>query len=322
MSRSIAGFLFVFSVMLPISAAIFPEQLGTLARSVVTTDAPKDPVFEEYGFDAGEKVSYGDMVATGWRFKDTTGALAAFQFLKPGDATASDLDVLASTSKNGTLAAHGNYLFQFHGGVPDKAQYAQIVGGLTRQERSALPAVTSYLPALNLISNSEKYILGPVSLERFDKGISPSLAAFHLSAEGQFARYKAEGGELNLTIFVYPTPSMSRERAEAFRKLPGAVVKRTGPMVAVILSPPNADSAEKLLAKVNYKAQVTLNEKTPTSEARGLANMMLGIFKLAGIILVFCLLSGLGFALIQQLLRRGGKQGADEGMLRLNLGPK
>lgn len=321
MSRLIASLLFGFAV-LPLAAGIFPERLGTVDRGAVKADAPKDPIYEEYGFDSGEQTPYGDVQAIGWRFKDSTGALAAFEFLRPADAKASTLDKVAATAGGVTFALHGNYLFQLRGDVLDKAQYAALVGGLPRLEQSAMPMAVTYLPTAGLIANSERYILGPTSLERFMKGVSPSLAAFHLSAEGQSARYKAEGGELNLTLFSYPAPSMARDRAEAFQKLPGAVVKRTGPMVAVVLSPPNADSAEKLLAKVNYQAQVTWNEKSPTSEARGLANMMLGIFKLAGIIIAFCLFSGLGFAAIRQVGKRIGKQGADESMLRLNLGPK
>ena len=40
------------------------------------------------------------------------------------------------------------------------------------------------LPADGLIPNSERYILGPVSLDRFEPRIPPSVAAFHLGSRG------------------------------------------------------------------------------------------------------------------------------------------
>ena len=40
-----------------------------------------------------------------------------------------------------------------------------------------------------------------------------------------------------------------------FRGIPGGnIVKRSGPLVAVVLNPPDADAAERLLALVKYQA--------------------------------------------------------------------
>ena len=89
---------------------------------------------------------------------------------------------------------------------------------------------------------------------------------------------------------------MAREQAAAFQKILGAVVKRTGPLVVVTINPPDADDAERLLGKINYQASVTVNETTPQSEVKGFARMILNIFFLAGVVLVFCVLGGIGFA--------------------------
>ena len=40
-----------------------------------------------------------------------------------------------------------------------------------------------------------------------------------------------------MTIFRYPTPQMAMQKITDFEKLPDAVAKRSGPLVAVILSP-------------------------------------------------------------------------------------
>ena len=91
-----------------------------------------------------------------------------------------------------------------------------------------------------LIPNSERYILGPVSLARFEPRIAPSLAAFHLGTEAQLGRYRTPKGDLTLAIFSYPTPNIARERQEEFPKVPGTIAKRSGPLVGVVVQPPDA----------------------------------------------------------------------------------
>ena len=73
--------------------------------------------------------------------------------------------------------------------------------------------------------------------------------AFSTSAEAQYGRYRSKGGqEMALVIFNYPTPGIARERADAFGKLQGLVIKRSGPLVAVVQNPPSPDEAEKILS--------------------------------------------------------------------------
>jgi len=246
--------------------------------------------------------------------------MAAFQYQRPAEAKPSKFDKRAARSGNTLFALHGNYLFRFTGTEPTEEQYNQLIFHIPHIEQSALPMISTYLPPDGLIPNSERYITGPVSLEKFQPGVPLSTAAFSLSAEAQFGRYRTkEGQELNLAIFSYPTPTAARERADAFRQLPGAVVKRSGPLVILSLTPPSADAAERLLAKINYEAQLTWNEKGKENIVQSTAQMVLGIFKLAGIVIGFCVLSGLAFAGFRQMRRRIGHQDADEAMITLHL---
>jgi hypothetical protein len=312
--------LLAFSAPLPMTSAIFPEQLGgVLHGSIQPVKAPDPTLFDEYGFEAGERTDYGDMTVIAWRFKDSTGGFAAFQASLPADAHPSKLDKLAATSGHITWTAHGNYVFQFQDGIPAQPEYNQLISRLPKLEQSPLPVVSSDLPATGLIPNSERYIMGPVSLEKFDPGIPPSTAAFHMSAEAQFGRYHTADGDLNLAIFNYPTPGIARERAAAFQKVAGAVVKRTGPLVVVTMNPPSPDAAERLLAKVNYNAQLTLTEKPKENVVKNAAQMILSIFKLAGVIIAFCVLSGLAFAGFRVLSRKIGKEDARGEMITLHL---
>ena len=54
---------------------------------------------------------------------------------------------------------------------------------------------------------------------------------------------------MTLAIFNYPTHQMAMQQIAEFEKLPGAVVKRSGPMIAVVLAPPDPDFAEHLLGQ-------------------------------------------------------------------------
>ena len=169
----------------------------------------------------------------------------------------------------------------------------------------ALPLLIEALPADGLIPNSERYILGPVSLDHFAPGIAPSIAAFHLGAEAQVGQYQTPKGKLTLAIFDYPTAGIARERYDEFQKIPGAVVKRAGPLVAVTIQPPDADAAERVLAQVRYADNVTLNAAPPVT-AKQVGTMMMSIFGLAGVILFLCLIGGIGFGTFRVILRKWG----------------
>src|SRR5205823_6874586 len=128
-----------------------------------------------------------------------------------------------------------------------------------------LPILPSYLPSEGLASNSERYVTGPVGLAKFAPAIPPSVAGFHYGAEAQLGVFHSPNGDLRLAIFNYPTHHIATERVPDFEKLPGgAIVKRSGPLVAVALAPPDPDYAEQLLSGIRYQAQVTSDEYVPT----------------------------------------------------------
>ncbi len=306
----------------PTNAAILPDRLAGAMKSEAKTVQPADPaLFEEYGFEGGEQAVFGPTTLIAWRFHDSTGAMAAFQAVRPQDARSveSKLNKLAALTRQGALYDYGNYLVQVTGKVPSEEDLAQVYLALPKVEQSPLPIISSYLPAQGLISNSERYILGPVSLQKFDPGIPPSVAAFHMSAEAQYARYRTKSGEMGMAIFSYPTPGIARERAEDLAKIPGLIPKRTGPLVAVISGNADPDTAERLLGKVNYQASVTLNERAPNHEVKSFARTILNYMAFAGLIIVFCVLSGVIFAGVRILSRRIGPKGDDGGMITLHL---
>lgn len=307
------------------SADIFPDQIGPYHKSAPKTiGIPDQALFEEYGLEATEQADYTApdkkrFTATAWRTHDSTGAMALFESRRPPGATVANFAPLSVHTSDGIIFEYGNYVLQFTGGQPAPDDLPAFYAQLPRLEQSALPALIRYLPAEGLVPNSERYLLGPVSLQRFEPAIAPSVAAFHLGAEGQLGKYNTPKGLLDFIIFNYPTPTMARDQAEAFRKIPGAMVKRTGPLVAVTVAPPDPDAAERLLGKVNYQANITENQKVPVNEVKGFASALLSMIVLAGIVLCMCIVAGISFGGFRILARKYWQKEDPYAMIVLNL---
>ena len=327
MPRSSLAFGLALAAFLvaPASAAIFPDQIGAYRKTAPKTiSVPDRALFDEYGLEATEAADYSapdkkSFSAVGWHLHDSTGAMALFDYRRPPGAQAAHFAPLAVKTSDGIIFAYGNYVFQFTGSYPDPLTLEPFYKQLTKLENSPLPALPSYFPTQGAVANSQRYILGPVSLQRFEPRIPPSAAAFHLGTEGEIVTYQSAQGPIPVVLFSYPTPSMARQQATEMQKLPGAVVKRTGPLLAVTLSPPNPDAAERIIGKINYQATVNLDEKPPVNQVRGFAGMILSIFTLAGIILVICVMGGLGFAGVRLLSRKMWQQEDPGAMIVLDL---
>ena len=305
-------------------ASVWPDHVGAFHRAGAQPVAVSDrPLWEEYGLQQAEQAQYesdhGKFTATAYQLQDSTGALAVYDWQRPATAKRSTLGKLAAETPDSTIMAHGNYFLVFQGYKPTVADINTLFQTLPRLDQSPLPALTGYLPEKRLVPNSERYVTGPVGLEKFDPGIPPSTAGFHLGAEAQLGTFQAPGGvEMKLAVFSYPTPQIARERLVDFQRISGAMAKRTGPVVAVILSPASPDEAERLLAQVRYEPNITWSERVPTARDN-IGNLVINAFQLIGILLAFCLVAGVSYGALRSFQRRGGPTGDHEAMISLHL---
>jgi hypothetical protein len=125
------------------------------------------------------------------------------------------------------------------------------------------------------------------------------------------------GKEETLILFSYPTMEMARDRLPHFQQIPGAVVKRSGPLLAVTLGA-TPDDAERLLSQVRYQAEITVPEHVPTPKDNP-ANLFLNIIILCGILAGFCVVSGLVVGGLRVMFRRAGASGEGDAMISLHL---
>ena len=150
-------------------------------------------------------------------------------------------------------------------------------------------------PSKSLVRRSERYILGPLGLAANAPEIPASAVGFDFGTEGEIARYRTPAGPVTLAVFSFPLPSMARQQLPQFQKIAGATTKRTGPLIGVAIGASPAKS--QLLTGIEYQGVVAENEKPPVKplelKPESAGKMVLAILSLAGLLLAFCLLSGL-----------------------------
>lgn len=304
-------------------AAILPDTIGDWHRGATSKPAVSDlAIWNEFGLKGSESAIYQNGTAkftvTVWQLEDTTGSLAAFDWRRPAAATPSTAAKLAVETPDSLLLVHGNYLLSFAGYKPSKEELDGLTGSLRNVDATVLPSLPGYLPSGGLVPNSGRYILGPVGLQEFAPGIPPSVAAFHFGTEAQLGVFHNPKGDTPLVIFNYPTPQIAMQRVLEFQKLPDAVAKRSGPLVAVVLAPKDPDYAETLLSQVRWRAEVTLDEYVPTRKDN-IGDLVINAFILIGILLAFAVVSGFALGLFRALLRRSRHGEEADAMITLHL---
>jgi hypothetical protein len=305
------------------SAGILPDQIGVYHRTALSKPALADQaVWKDYGLKECETATYENDAAkftgTAWRLRDTTASLAAFDWQRPADAKPSKAGSLAAETVASFLVAHGQYLVRFDGYKPSGEELAAVWTGLKNVDHTQLPVLPSYLPAAGLVPNSERYVVGPASLAKFTPAISAAVAGFHYGAEAQTGVFHSPKGEMTMAIFNYPTPQIAMDKLSDFQNVPGAMAKRSGPFVAVVIAPADPELAERLLSEVRYQAQITRDEYVPT-QRDNMGNLLLNICILIGILLAFALVSGVLFGGLRYLARVLRKGQEPEPMITLHL---
>ena len=176
----------------------------------------------------------------------------------------------------------------------------------------------AYLPKPAYVKNSAKYVLGPVTLDKAGALLPADLVDFGAGAEVVIGSYTTARGGATLMLISYPTPQFA---AEHLRRIDSAhqpsplssevqapsasfFDKRTGPIIVVAGGALSAEEGKTLLATVNYDANVTWNENTYFTKRDNMANLLVNIIYLCGIIIGFALVAGLAFGGLRVFVRR------------------
>ena len=286
-----------------------PEALGDFVRQSADPFEPEQAdLFAEFGFEEGQQGAYHtsdgrDLEVTAYRFEDPTGAFAAYQWLRPVGGEFVPYGERALLLDDTTVIHFGNFVVRMSGDEAFDEHVEAMLSFLPRVVLQAVPPVLKYVPEQSLIPFSGRYVLGPVSLELLASEIPPSAAAFRYGTEGQFIRYESDAGELRMILFYYPSPQIAHAQVEALDRLPDVTAKRSGPLVAAVLSPPSLDEAERLLSRVRYVAEITVTHRT-VRRHDDLGTLILDVLIFCGVLAVMMIVGGAVFAGSRMVARR------------------
>ena len=299
------------------------------------------PVLKEYGFSDFETATYTrngrSMQVKAARFNDTSGAFGAFTFYRQPQMQTEDIGDRGASNNSRVLFYRSNILVDANLEritAMSAADLRALAEALPRPQGkvSVPPSLPQHLPKQSILPNTERYLEGPVALERLGVPIPANLVDFSKGAEVEFARYRTSDRDASFTLVEYPTPQIAAERLRAWQSasLPDGpfYFRRSGPLLAAVNGSVPPSEAQSLLASVNYDADVTLTQATrpnPT-ENRGaflVALISLVVFFL-GVALIFGVAFG-GFRIIAKKLfpNRGFDRPEELEIISLNLkGPR
>ncbi|HKF20582.1 MAG TPA: DUF6599 family protein [Candidatus Angelobacter sp.] len=297
----------------------------TLDQARVTTssdpaqaDAANAAVLQEYGFADYETATYTrngrKMEVKAARFKDASGAYGAFTFYVQPQMRVETIGDRGASNNSRILFYRGHILVDANleqVTAMSAADLRALAESLPRPKgnTSALPTLPGNLPKQSFIPNTDRYIMGPVALERLGVPLPAGLLDFNKTPEIVFARYRSSMGEAGLTLIEYPTPQMSKDRLQALQaaNLPGGpfFMKRSGPILAAVNGSIPAAEAQSLLASVNYDADVTWNEPVKKiDDLQSRMQFLFGVSVLIVVILTAAVVFGIAFGGFRILARR------------------
>jgi hypothetical protein len=320
----------------PAAPAILPKVFGGWqmqgSAHLSTDPAVADPVnaalLKEYGFtDFASSVYARDdgrkLTVKAARFGDASGAYGAFTFYKTPEMLTEKIGDLASSLNERVLFLRGNVLVD---AVFEKlsamsaAELRDLSSALPLPQGNLinLPSVPAYLPKQAYVKNSAKYVEGPIGLEKINSPIPASLVDFGAGAEAVLGTYYTSTGDATLAIIAYPTPQIAGDH---LRKLEAAVHpaagssqpalmngpvfgNRTGPLLVIATGAISESEAKSLLASVNYEADVTWNQNTHFDKKNNVANLLVNVIILCGIIAAFSVAAGVAFGGLRLLVKR------------------
>jgi hypothetical protein len=286
---------------------------------------PDTPAFREYVVKSVEQKSYtqGTQAAsvTLYRLRDPSSAYGAYTFLRNDALSAADLGSYASASPDRALIVVGEMVLDVSAPAkqtrPSDADLKQLADSLDKKaNHTPYPFIGEHLPEKGRVRDSERYVIGPLSLAHFVPLGTDDWLGFDHSAETILAHYKVAGKDETLLIASYPTQQIAAaEFAGILRRFvfdppdgvsPGQNVlfgKRVSSFIAVVVGASSRQAANKILDQVGYQSNVTWDEPKQTLTEPGINSMIVEAFMGTGAIMLFAVAAGIGFGGIRVLVK-------------------
>lgn len=290
-------------------------------------DAASAAATGEFGFESAEQDTYargGDTLRViAYRMKDPSGAYGEYLYLRAPRMTRARLGERSSISEKRALVLIGNIVLAVNG--PNLPAHSDDLGALVaavkpRAEMGLLPTVTDHLPARKMIPGSERYILGPQTLNQFVALAPGDWLEFSYGAESAIAKYKLSGrGDATLIITDYPTPQLAEHVLNELEKQfdvndskgAGAqpnsrplFASRSVTFLAIVVGAHSRAEAGILLDQVHSGEEVTWDAPTLGLNQPEWTTVIAGIAIGTCILCVFSLIAGIAFGGVRLVVKR------------------
>lgn len=331
LTLGIAGFASLFSVRPARAQSILPPVFGNWTISQATSVEPVTldlaagtdaAVVKEYGFQAIERQQYArgkdGLTVTLYRMTDPTAAYGAFTYLRPAGMQTSKLARFAAASPNRALIVVGNLLLDVSGMnlARSASELETLVASLTtKADRRPYPNIPEHLPEAGLVPGSERYLLGPVALQKLVPAGDGDWVGFSQGAEAIMARYHKGGREFTLFIAEYPTQQIAAKRFDGMTTMinaneaptgsyPVAAADRKGELIAIAFGHRGDEvPARALIGQIPRGQDFIWDEPAFKAKELSWPTYIVGAFLGTGAIVLIAIISGLGFALIRVLVK-------------------
>ena len=254
-----------------------------------------------------------------YRMKDPSGAYGEYSYLRKPDMSRPGPTDHSALSPAEAVVLVGNLVLFVEGSelVKDAKDLSVLVNEVSaKAQQGPLPTLYEHLPAKGFIERSDRYILGPVTLDQFFPVSQNDWLGFSTGAEAEVARYHVDGRELNLLIADFPTPQTAQKKlnelqqvyhvnpADADQNDSPVFGKRSITLLAIVFGARTQVEADKLLNQVQSGAEVTWNEPTFQFKEPPITTMIVGAIIGTGIICCFALISGIAFGGFRIVVKR------------------
>jgi hypothetical protein len=302
------------------------EHAGTASTSAdpAAADPRRPDLLKEAGLAEFERATYQrqgrQLKLTALRFRDATGAFAAYSGLKDPAMAEEKFCNHAASAGNRVLIACTDLVV-----IADFDRVTAMAPSELRTLISLLPKAsgTAALPAnapLYLPKGARedvRFALGPAGLANAGTPLSAEVIDFSKGAEVAVGHFSSVDGAATLTLIKYPTFALATERqkaVDAFGKTlpaPGPdasqlnsfYTRRVGPIVAVVSGVITEADARAIAEKIPYDVEITANEPGYTPKDN-IGNLIVNILYLSFIIIGFTFVTGLAFGGFRILARR------------------
>jgi len=257
--------------------------------------------------------------------KDPSGAYGLYSYLRATDMPHADFTEHSSMSREHALVLIGNVVVEVAGRdlAKNGAALKTLVAAVApHSESGLLPTIGDRIPTKGFIDRSDKYILGPSTLNQFFPLADGDWLGFSQGAEAETAKYRVNGHEIDFVIADFPTPQTAAKKLAELQKQfnineskgvndssgPGSAkplyAKRAMTLVAIVSGATTKKEADAVLDQLESGTQITWNEPTFEFKEPGIGVMIVGAITGTGVICLFAIIAGLAFGGVRLVVKR------------------